>query len=266
MRDTELNRLRQIVRCVKLLAMLLALVVDCMLRRPRVGVESAVWAHEWSRRIVRALGVECSVSGNLPVSGAVVSNHLSYLDILVYLSLHPFVMVAKSEVKHWPLLGKITQRAGTVYVQRGCGPSTYGAVNAAMAAAYCTGLPVLFFPEGTTTGGQNGVLPFRRGLFHSVLNEGVPLRTAAVRYELEAHRENDGATVAKDICWVGDAYLGPHALRLLGLRGVKAEVRFGDEVRSRGDRFVLSEGARGAVMEMCEDAVVGESVGELVGA
>jgi 1-acyl-sn-glycerol-3-phosphate acyltransferase len=244
---------------VKLLAILLALVLDCAIRRPRAGVESAIWAHEWSRKIVRALGVEWSFSGRLPESGAVVSNHLSYLDILVYLSVRPFVMVAKSEVEHWPLLGKITAQAGTVYVRRGGGPSTYGAVNAAMAAAYRSGLPVLFFPEGTTTDGQSGVLQFRRGLFHSVLKERVSLQTAAVQYEV-ADRD---ANVARDVCWVGDAYLGPHLFRLLGLHGVKAEIQFGDVVTARADRFVLSEEARAAVVEMCEE--VPERMGELLG-
>lgn len=261
MRDTELRVLRSVLRSVKMLVVLLALVLDCAIRRPRAGMDAAIWAHEWSRRIVKALGVECSVSGRLPKSGAVVSNHLSYLDILVYLSVRPFVMVAKSEVKGWPLLGSITARAGTVYVQRGGGPSTYGAVNAAMAAAYRSGLPVLFFPEGTTTDGQSGVLAFRRGLFHSVLNEGVPLQTAAVQYGLEEHRANGDATVAENICWVGDAYLGPHLFLLLGLRGVRAEVEFGDEVLARTDRFVLSESARTAVVEMYE----GVSVPELCG-
>jgi 1-acyl-sn-glycerol-3-phosphate acyltransferase len=244
---------------VKLLAVLLALILDCAIRRPRAGVAAAIWAHEWSRRIIKALGVECGVSGRVPESGAVVSNHLSYLDILVYGSVRPFVMVAKSEVKGWPLVGWITARAGTVYVQRGGGPSTYGAVNAAMAVAYRTGLPVLFFPEGTTTDGQSGVLPFRRGLFHSVLNEGVSLQAAAVRYQVEEHR----ASVARDVCWWGEAYLGPHLFRLLGLRGIRAEVRFGEEVLAREDRFVLSEGAREAVVAMGE--VVPERMGELVG-
>ncbi|ODU55685.1 MAG: hypothetical protein BGO25_07725 [Acidobacteriales bacterium 59-55] len=242
--------LRSALRSVRLVALLLALAMDCAIRRPRAGVEAAIWAHGWSRRIVKALGVECGVSGRLPERGAVVSNHLSYLDILVYLSVCPFVMVAKSEVKGWPLLGWITARSGTVYVQRGGGPSTYAGVNKAMAAAYRTGLPVLFFPEGTTTDGQSGLLPFRRGLFHSVLNEGVPLRTAAVRYMLDENRENGDATVARDVCWCGDAYLGPHVARLLGLRGVRAEIRFGDEVLKRADRFVLSEMAREAVMDL----------------
>jgi 1-acyl-sn-glycerol-3-phosphate acyltransferase len=187
----------------------------------------------------------------------VVSNHLSYLDILLYGAVRPFVMVAKSEVRGWPLLGWLIARAGTVFVTRGGGPATYPGVNAAMAEAYRSGLPVLFFPEGTTTDGA-GVLPFRRGLFHSVLNEGVSLRVAALRYSLV--KDSGGATVADDVCWWGDALLAPHLFRLLGLRGVRAEIRFGDEVVERVDRFILSESARTMVVEMYEglgDGVVG---------
>jgi lyso-ornithine lipid O-acyltransferase len=163
-------------------------------------------------------------------------------------------MVAKHEVKSWPLLGWLTAQAGTVYVERGGGPATYPGVNRAMAEAYRSGLPVLFFPEGTTTNGEypdDGVKPFRRGLFHSVLNEEVPLRVAALRYWLEDG--NDGATVANDVCWWGDMLLGPHILKFLGLNGVRAEVRFGAEIAIRTDRFVLSEGARAAVAEMYEE-------------
>jgi 1-acyl-sn-glycerol-3-phosphate acyltransferase len=148
-------------------------------------------------------------------------------------------------VRGWPLFGWLTSRAGTVYVTRGGGPSTYPGVNAAMAEAYRSGLPVLFFPEGTTTDGSC-VLPFRRGLFHSVLNEGVPLRVAALRYSLE----DSGGSVEEDVCWWGDALLAPHLWRLLGLQGVRAEICFGGEVTERRDRFVLSEGARWAVAEL----------------
>ena len=187
----------------------------------------------------------------MPSCGALVSNHLSYMDILLYSAVRPFVMVAKSEVRGWPLFGWLTSRAGTVYVTRGGAPSTYPAVNAAMAEAYRSGLPVLFFPEGTTTDGSC-VLPFRRGLFHSVLNEGVPLRVAALRY----------STV--DVCWWGDVLLAPHLWMLLGLKGVRAEICFGGEVRERGDRFVLSEGARGAVAELYAGSGVEAVAGELV--
>jgi 1-acyl-sn-glycerol-3-phosphate acyltransferase len=153
-------------------------------------------------------------------------------------------MVAKTEVRGWPLLGWLTAQAGTVYVDRGRKPETYPRVNAAMAEAYRSGLPVLFFPEGTTTNGGE-VLAFRRGLFHSVVRDGVQVRAAALKYELEGV----GGTVADDVCWWGDAEFVPHLVRFLGLRGVRAEVRFGGVVEG-ADRFALSENGRAAVAGM----------------
>jgi 1-acyl-sn-glycerol-3-phosphate acyltransferase len=239
-------------RLFKLVALLLALAVDCLVRPPRNTVEGAEKIHRYCRRIVRALGIRWSVEGALPPDGAVVSNHLSYLDILLYGAVQPFVMVAKSEVRGWPLIGWLTARAGTVFVVRSGGPSTYPGVNRAMAEAYRSRLPVLFFPEGTTTDGSE-VLPFRRGLFHSVLNEGVALRTAAVAYSIEDSA--GGTTVADDVCWWGDALLAPHVFRLAGIEEVRATLRFGSEVTDRRDRFVLSEQARGRVQatyaELC---------------
>jgi 1-acyl-sn-glycerol-3-phosphate acyltransferase len=236
-----------LLRCFKLIGLLLGAALDFGWRRPRATVDGAVRMHRLCRRIVRILGVECRVAGELPASGAVVANHLSYLDVLVMSATRPFVMVAKSEVRSWPLFGWLTAQAGTVYVRRGGGPGTYRGVNAAMAAAYRSGLPVLFFPEGTTTDG-GGVLAFRRGLFHSVLNEGVGLHTAAIRYSVE----DADASVAQDVCWWGEMDLLPHLLRFMKLRGVGVEVEFGGEVLARRDRFELSETARARVVEMYE--------------
>lgn len=241
--------------------LLLCAGMDWWMRRPKVGAEGAVWIHGWCRRIVGVMGFGCEVEGRIPAGGAVVSNHLSYLDILLYSSVQPFVMVAKTEVRGWLLLGWLTARAGTVYVERGGGPKTYPGVNAAMAEAYRSGLPVLFFPEGTTTDGA-GVLPFRRGLFHSVLDNGVPLRTAALRYTLGDDAVNRGSSVGEDVCWWGEMGFALHIFRLLGLRGLKAQLRFGGEVVERADRFVLSETAQAKVAEMYNGLRDGELVGE----
>jgi lyso-ornithine lipid O-acyltransferase len=256
-----LRLVRSLWRSILFFALLVAAVMDYRIRRPKWGAEGAVWIHGWCRRIVRGLGFRCVVEGRVPVGGAVVSNHLSYLDILLYSSVQPFVMVAKTEVRGWPLLGWLTAQAGTVYVQRGGGPKTYRGVNAAMAEAYRSGLPVLFFPEGTTTDGAC-VLPFRRGLFHSVLDNGVSLRTAAVRYSLDSHRENGEATAGEDVCWWGEMGFTPHIFGLLGLRGLKAQMRFGEEVVERWDRFVLSETAQTQVAAMYDGLREGELVGE----
>lgn len=241
--------LRSLGRSFLFVVMLVVAAVDCMIRRPKVGTEGAVWIHGWCRRIVKVMGFRCVVEGRIPSDGAVVSNHLSYLDILLYSSVRPFVMVAKTEVRGWPILGWLTAQAGTVYVQRGGGPGTYPAVNAAMAEAFRSGLPVLFFPEGTTTDGA-GVLPFRRGLFHSVLDNAVPLRTAALRYSLDPNGVNLSATVGENVCWWGEMEFVSHLFSVLGLCGLSVAMRFGNEVRDRRDRFVLSATAQARVALM----------------
>jgi len=240
--------LRSVQRGLCTFALLLAANLDFRLRRPRTGAEGAIRIQAWCRRIVAAMGLTVRITGTLPRDGAVVSNHLSYLDILLYSAVRPFIMVAKREVRPWPLLGWLTAQAGTIYVERGAPPSVYPAVNRAMAEAYRTGLPVLFFPEGTTTNGSE-VLRFRRGLFHSVLDNRVPLRTATLRYALDQDHatENGNATVADHVCWWGDAYLGPHLFRCLGLRGLRAEIHFDDAPIEGRDRFALSENAHTAV-------------------
>ena len=218
---------------------------DFVLRPVRSSAEGAEKMHRHCRRIVRALGVTWNVEGRFPEQGAVVSNHLSYLDILLYSAIRPFVMVAKAEVRGWPGIGWLTRQAGTVYVVRGGGPATYPGVNRAMAEAYRSGLPVLFFPEGTTTDGSE-VVPFRRGLFHSVLNEGVALQVSALRYGCD----DPGVSIADDVCWWGDALLAPHLWKLASADGVRAAVRFGDVVEEREDRFVLSQTAREQIAEI----------------
>ena len=242
------------LRSLLLVGLLLTATVDLWVRRPRVGAEGAIWIHGWCRIIAKAMGISFEVTGVPPSCDgrpiAVTSNHLSYLDIVLFSAARPFVMVAKSEVRRWPLLGRLTAQAGTVYVDRNGGPSTYEDVNAAMAEAYQSGLPVLFFPEGTTTDGSS-VLPFRRGLFHSVLNNGVSLRTAAIGYAIGA--ENGTATVTDHVCWWGDALFGPHIFRCLGLRGVTAQISFSDEVVQGADRFELSEQARNRVVRGYEE-------------
>jgi 1-acyl-sn-glycerol-3-phosphate acyltransferase len=243
-----LRYLRGLVRILAVAGLLFALTIDFLLRSPESPVEGAWRIHRYCRRIVRALGVSWSAEGTAIARGAVISNHLSYLDILVFAASRPFIMVAKSDVRGWPGLGWLTSKAGTVYVTRGGGPATYPAVNRAMAEAYRSGLPVLFFPEGTTTDGTQ-VLEFRRGLFHSVLDEGVQLQVAALHYA----SGDPGISVADNVCWWGDALLLPHIWRLAQAECIEASVRFGAILSEREDRFVLSRSARQEIAAMYAD-------------
>jgi len=65
----------------------------------------AVWLQKASRRVLRVFRIETLSDGNIPSSGLLVCNHLSYLDILVLAAFAPCLFVAKSEVKYWPVFG-----------------------------------------------------------------------------------------------------------------------------------------------------------------
>jgi 1-acyl-sn-glycerol-3-phosphate acyltransferase len=88
-------------------------------------------------------------------------------------------------------------------------------------------------------------------LFHSVLNNGITMRTAALRLSIEG--DNGGATVADDVCWWGDAYFGPHIFKCLGLEGLAAQIDFNDAPVEGADRFALSENARARVARGYEE-------------
>ena len=95
----------------------------------------AAWLHASCARIARRLALLPSVSHGEAGDGAglTVSNHLTYLDILVYGAARPFLFVAKSEVRQWPLLGTLASLGGTIFVDRdrGLGCTEYPPAAAA---------------------------------------------------------------------------------------------------------------------------------------
>ncbi len=241
---------RSVWRSFLFLMLLVAAVVDHWIRRPKWGAEGAVWIHGWCRRIVRVLGFRCEVEGRIPAGGAVVSNHLSYLDILLYSSVRPFVMVAKTEVRGWPLLGWLTAQAGTVYVERGGGPKTYPASECGDGG----GLPERI-AGAVLSGGDDYGWSWCASVSAWAVSLGAGQRGSAADCGAALHvgcrmRVNGGATVGEDVCWWGEMGFTSHIFRLLGLRGLRAQLRFGEEVVERADRFVLSETAQARVAEM----------------
>ena len=76
------------------------------------------WLQWCARRTLRVFGVRYQATGAPPQTGLLVANHLSYLDILVLVSLTPAVFVSKAEVKHWPVFGWFACLAGTLFVDR----------------------------------------------------------------------------------------------------------------------------------------------------
>src|SRR6267143_693890 len=77
-----------------------------------------LWLRRSCRRVLRVLAVAIESTGPCPHDGLLVSNHLSYLDILVLGTLMPAVFVSKSEVMHWPVFGWFARMAGTLFLYR----------------------------------------------------------------------------------------------------------------------------------------------------
>lgn len=110
----------------------------------------------------------------------VVSNHVSWLDILVLSTVFPSSFIAMKEIRRWPVLGKIIANCGTVFIDRSS-RKEIEPVNAAIAEALETGANVCFFPEARTSLG-NGVLPLKAALFQAAINSGHAIQPVALRY------------------------------------------------------------------------------------
>jgi 1-acyl-sn-glycerol-3-phosphate acyltransferase len=205
--------------------MFIAAGTELAVKRPATREQRADWLHRFCARGLEGMGIEVSVLGEFPKRGAVISNHLSYLDIVVFAALHPCVFVSKAEIERWPVVGWMTTMSGTVYVARGHGGSALKA-RKGMQDALDAGLPVVFFPEGTTSNG-NGLLKFHSGLLAQVLHGDSPVTAAYIRYSF-AQENGSRVTVSNDVCYWGDRNMLAHIFRFLGLRGVRAEVRFAD--------------------------------------
>lgn len=189
--------------------------------------DRAHWLHAACRMILSRIGIRADFRGTAPSQGLVCSNHLTYLDILVYSAAMPCVFVSKREVSRWPLLGFFARAAGTLFIDRQSRGSTE-AVARQIRSALHSGVPVLLFPEGTSTDGST-VLRFHPSLLQPAVDLGSEITAAAIGYRVRGGAE-------REVCWYGDASFVPHLLRTLGRAGIAAEVEFHPDRGACADR------------------------------
>lgn len=238
------NTLLGLWRFVCLIGLLIACVAHGAVTRPRDLRARSRWRMRWSRRVARAIGLRIDTEGMPPSSGVLVSNHLSYLDVLAYGAVFDGAFVAKREVRSWPLIGFITHVAGTIYVERERARSAAEA-NRAVGRALDQRLPVLLFPEGTSSSGA-AVLPFQPPLFQAAAQRRMPVWPSAVRYRLQNGREQDEQRIAY---WGSMTFL-PHMLRTLCLGSLAARIVFAPEPVEPLSRREACDVAHAAVVRL----------------
>ena len=192
----------------------------------------AAWLHRCCQRTLRIMQVHVAVRGPLPEGGLIVANHLSYLDIVALSAALPCVFVSKMEVADWPLFGVFAKRSGTLFLDRARRGAVSG-VATQMREVLATGVPVILFPEGTSTNGDE-VIPFKTSLFEPVAKLGCPMTAAAITYASEH------GSVRDEIHWWGPAPLAPHLLKVFVNRRIDVTIRFGAMRPRTGDRKVIA--------------------------
>jgi len=216
-----------------------------------VGGKGRPWLRRaWARSVARLLCVEVETTGSAPRPPFVlVSNHLSYLDVLTLMSRLDCVFVAKSEIAGWPLLGLLARTTGTIFVERGR-RSQIPQVLESLSRALADGRGVVFFPEGTSSRGAT-VLPFKASLFEVALRTGLPVHTAGLHYDVPGGADPAWLSVA----WWGDMTFIDHFLRLLTLPRIRARISFGDVIIDGADRKTLAVETHRAVTAAFEPLV-----------
>ena len=165
------------------LSLVEGMLVIALTRRRDCRRVRSEWLHRWCKRYQWLLGLRPTSHGEVPDTGLLVCNHLSYLDIVVLGAARRCVFVSKKEVRTWPIFGLCAQLAGTIFVDRDR-KGEVDTVAAQMEEVLGQGLLLVLFPEGTSSDGRQ-VLPFKTPLFEPVARLRSPTTGAAISYCLK---------------------------------------------------------------------------------
>ena len=197
----------------------------------------------WAGGLLTILGLHLEVSGDKPARRAlVVANHVSWLDPFLLMAVFPVRFVAKAEIRHWPVMGWLAQRAGTVFIERERHRDVSRVANT-FASHLQNGEIVGMFPE-STTGDGSFLRPFKTSLFQVALAPGIECIPVGIRY-------SDAAAA-----WIDDMGFAESLWRIAGLSGLRAEVILTPALKTDGlDRRSVASLSEHAVAEALSLAV-----------
>ena len=195
----------------------------------------------WLRNLIRLLPLRLHVHGQPTSETALwVSNHVSWLDIVVLGAQAPVHFLSKAEVRHWPVIGWLAAAAGTCFIQRGRGISQ--SLQEQLTEVLNQGRSLVIFAEGTTTAGDR-VRTFHGRLLGSAIDATVPVQPVAVAYRLNGEIDS----VAP---FIDDDEFSQHLLRLLGADNIDVHLHFLPPLNSREhNRNQLARHAQSAVSQ-----------------
>jgi 1-acyl-sn-glycerol-3-phosphate acyltransferase len=198
----------------------------------------------WSKQLLVILNIGIQIEGQQFARGEgscmLVANHVSWMDIFVLNAIHPSQFIAKSEVCDWPVIGWLSRRIGTIFVERAIrqsAPLTIQRVKHLLRQGTCIGL----FPEGTTTDGKQ-VGHFHSAFFQPAIDECTRICPIALRYQNKEGAPSTSAT------FIGDDTLVQSIWKILRSPQINALVVFTPTLRTDNEnRRMLARTAQEAV-------------------
>jgi 1-acyl-sn-glycerol-3-phosphate acyltransferase len=174
-----------VFRLVRILLHLITALWTCAAVFPFTDGAGRAWRiRHWSGQLLTICRVQVEIDGAASLQqglhALLVSNHVSWLDIFVINSIYPCRFVAKSDIRDWPLIGWLCERAGSVFIARGR-LRDVRRIFQDLVVSLQRGEHIAFFPEGTTAA-QGGLLPFHANLFEAAIDAQVPVLPCALRY------------------------------------------------------------------------------------
>ena len=199
--------------------------------RPHLAARVPMW---WQRVAARCLGLKVRIEGAPALDRPllIVSNHVSWVDIVTLGSVLPVSFIAKSEVGGWPVVKWLARLQRSVFIDRTRRTATV-ASNSAIAARLASGEALVLFAEGTTGDGIT-VLPFRSALVGAAreasgADQPITIQPVAIVYVGFQGLPIDRCRMA-EIAWHGDMDLAPHLVSLIEIGAVDAVVAFGTPI------------------------------------
>jgi len=242
-----------VVRCAWRIPLLFLVVVGgCLLgafllpHGPKPGTAGAALLRNWSRAFLRCFGVRVQRVGE-PLHDPVmfVANHGSWMDITVLHAVRPADFVAKAEIGHWPLVGWMARRGGTIFHRRGSTDSL-AQVMTVMSDRLRAGRSIAAFPEGGTA--PAGTLKiFHARILQAALDAAAPVQPVALRYL------RNGAPAPDILFTRGESFMH-NVGRVLTTRTLTAEVHFLKPVvfDAQGGRRRMAEAARAEIAQVLD--------------
>jgi 1-acyl-sn-glycerol-3-phosphate acyltransferase len=197
----------------------------------------------WCRAGARLNGLRFRIKGEcMQFGGALLVNHMSWIDILAVGAVAPVHFVSKAEVAAWPLLGWIGKISNTVFIERR--RTAAKAQQSVLSDRMNSGQLLCLFPEGTSTDGRR-VLPFRSSLFRVFLTDKDNERITIALQPVSLYYVPDDGLPPTFFCWWGDCGLKEHIWDVSCLGSGEVRIYFHDPIDPEcfSDRKVLAHTA-----------------------